>query len=140
MSILIIQSDYTNDQFYNYPLIVTLLVSPTYFHQDFEAIGIDKRGFKLRLEKAAKKLPSLPIETSIPVSGLPLIGCGTWNCILGNFRIQGLEETFASLLHCKNIWVTSTIFSSSQLHACCVSETLAMNFINGFLQFESKCS
>ena len=40
----------------------------SYFHQDFEAIGIDKRGFKLRLEKAAKKLPSLPIETAIPVS------------------------------------------------------------------------
>lgn len=36
--------------------------------QDFKAIGIDKRGFKLRLEKAAKKLPSLPIETDIPVS------------------------------------------------------------------------
>lgn len=46
----------------------TVFVSSTYFHQDFEAIGIDKRGFKLRLEKAAKKLPSLPIETAIPVS------------------------------------------------------------------------
>ena len=69
------------------PSIFTV-VSPTYFHQDFEAIGIDKRGFKLRLEKAAKKLPSLPIETSIPVSCVPLIGCGTWTCILGNnFRM-----------------------------------------------------
>ena len=26
--------------------------------------------------------------------------------------------------HCKNIWVTSTIFWSSQLHACCVCDTL----------------
>ena len=43
-------------------------------------------------------------------------------------------------IHCKNIWVTSTIFWSSQLHACCVSETLAMNVIKGCLQFESKCS
>ena len=29
-----------------------------------------------------------------------------------------------SLLHCKKIWVTSTIFWSSQLHACCVCDTL----------------
>ena len=27
-------------------------------------------------------------------------------------------------LHCKNIWVTSTIFWSSQLHVCCVRDTL----------------
>ena len=26
--------------------------------------------------------------------------------------------------HCKNIWVTSTILWSSQLHACCVRDTL----------------
>ena len=49
-----------------------------YFHQDFEAIDIDKRGFKLRLEKAAKKLPSLPIETAIPVSYY-LIEIPTWD-------------------------------------------------------------
>ena len=35
--------------------------------QDFEAIGIDKRGFRLRLQKAAKRLPSLPIYTDVPV-------------------------------------------------------------------------
>ena len=29
-----------------------------------------------------------------------------------------------SLVHCKNIWVTSTIFWSSQLNACCVCDTL----------------
>ena len=29
-----------------------------------------------------------------------------------------------TMLHCKNIWVTSTIFWSSQLHACCVRDTL----------------
>ena len=28
------------------------------------------------------------------------------------------------LVHCKNIWVTSTIFWSSQLHACCVLDML----------------
>ena len=26
--------------------------------------------------------------------------------------------------HCKNTWITSTIFWSSQLHACCVHDTL----------------
>jgi hypothetical protein len=36
--------------------------------QDFEALGIDKRGFRLRLQKAAKRLPSLPIYTDVPVS------------------------------------------------------------------------
>ena len=41
--------------------------------QDFEAIGIDKRGFRLRLQKAAKKLPSLPIYTDVPVSLVVLI-------------------------------------------------------------------
>ena len=38
------------------------------------------------------------------------------------------------LPHCKNIWVTSTIFWSSQLHTCCVY------FIKGCIQFDSKCS
>ena len=28
------------------------------------------------------------------------------------------------MLHCKNIWVTSTILWSSQLHACCVRDML----------------
>ena len=36
-----------------------------------------------------------------------------------------LQDRFLNLpLHCKNIWVTSTIFWSSQLHACCVGDTL----------------
>ena len=26
--------------------------------------------------------------------------------------------------HCKSIWITSAIFWSSQLHACCVCDTL----------------
>ena len=34
----------------------------------------------------------------------------------------GQAETGSSHLHCKNIWVTSTIFWSSQLHACCVCD------------------
>ena len=36
--------------------------------QEFKAIGISKQGFVLRLEKAAKKLPALVIETDVPVS------------------------------------------------------------------------
>ena len=28
------------------------------------------------------------------------------------------------ILHCKNIWVASTEFWSSQLHACCVRDML----------------
>ena len=32
--------------------------------------------------------------------------------------------TLQFYLHCKNIWVTSTLFWSSQLHACCVDDTL----------------
>ena len=28
------------------------------------------------------------------------------------------------MYHCENIWVTSTFFWSSQLHACCVRDML----------------
>jgi len=35
--------------------------------QDFEAIGIDKRGFQLKLEKEVKKLDTPEIQTSVPV-------------------------------------------------------------------------
>ena len=38
-----------------------------YFLQDFLAIGIDKKGFRLRLQKAAKRLPSLRIYKDDPV-------------------------------------------------------------------------
>ena len=34
------------------------------------------------------------------------------------------SHLYHTYLHCKNIWVTSTIFWSSQLHACCVHDTL----------------
>ena len=48
--------------------------------QDFEAIGINKRGFRLRLQMAAKKLPSLPIHTDVPVGiTLPI---GNYNNII----------------------------------------------------------
>ena len=44
-----------------------------------------------------------------------------------------------TLLHCINIWVTSTIFWSSQLHACCV--WYITNFKGGYQpHFESECS
>ena len=38
----------------------------------------------------------------------------SWEGFMQNFKI----------VHCKNIWVNSTIFWSSQLHACCVCDTL----------------
>ncbi len=38
-----------------------------YFLQDFEAIGIDKRGYRLRILKAAAKLPSFSIHVDVPV-------------------------------------------------------------------------
>ena len=42
--------------------------------------------------------------------------------------------------HCKNIWVTLTIFWSSQLHAYCVRDTL-QNFKGGYHSHsESECS
>ena len=47
------------------------------------------------MEKAAKKLPSLPIDTSIPVSCVLLIGCGTWTRILAECKFW---EKLASLL------------------------------------------
>ena len=45
--------------------------------------------------------------------------------------VQSLAE-----VHCKNIWVTSTIFRSSQLHACCMRDTLQTSM--GCFLFESK--
>ena len=35
-------------------------------------------------------------------------------------------------VYCKNIWVTSTIFWSSQLHACCVCDSYITNFKGGY--------
>ena len=39
----------------------------TLLKQEFRAIGIKKQGFVLRLEKAAKMLPAMVIETKVPV-------------------------------------------------------------------------
>ena len=39
-----------------------------YFIQDFIAIGIDKRGFQLKLENEVKKLPTPELSSSVPVS------------------------------------------------------------------------
>ena len=50
-----------------YGSFISLCLYYFIFSKDFEAIGIDKRGFRLRLEKAAKKLPSLLIDIDIPV-------------------------------------------------------------------------
>ena len=46
------------------------------------------------------------------------------------------EQAQAVRMHCKNVWVTSTIFWSSQLHACCVRDTLQTS--KGCFLFESK--
>ena len=44
------------------------------------------------------------------------------------------------MVHCKNIWATLTVFWSSQLHACCVRDTL-QNFKGGYHSHsESECS
>ena len=43
--------------------------------QEFRAIGIKQLGYVLRLEKAAKELPAMVIETKVPVR-TPLY-CGT---------------------------------------------------------------
>ena len=40
------------------------------FIQDFDAIGIKKRGFQLKLAKEAKKLHSTKFEVKVPVSCL----------------------------------------------------------------------
>ena len=39
------------------------------------------------------------------------------------FQNTYLDTFLAFLPHCKNVWVTSTMFWSSQLHACCVCDT-----------------
>ena len=50
------------------PCILICLCTP--FKQEFRAIGIKKRGFVLRLEKATTKLPPMVIETKVPVRSL----------------------------------------------------------------------
>ena len=44
------------------------------------------------------------------------------------------------VVHCKNVWVTLTVFLASQLHACCVRDIL-QNFKEGYHSHsESECS
>ena len=38
--------------------------------------------------------------------------------------VRSFEGEVLLYTHCKNIWVTSTIFRLLQLHACCVCDTL----------------
>ena len=44
----------------------------------------------------------------------------------GSFALRENKHIlqYIARLQCKNIWFTSTIFWSSQLHACCVCDTL----------------
>ena len=44
---------------------VPAIIPTVLFYQDFEAIGIDEIGFRLRLEKAAKLLPPLHIDVQV---------------------------------------------------------------------------
>ena len=43
--------------------------------QDFKAIGIDKKGFQLKLEKEAKMLQSTKFKIDVPVSSYNEIVC-----------------------------------------------------------------
>ena len=49
---------------------------------------------------------------------------GTVLVVLKVAECYSLRINSHTTVHCKNIWVTSTIFWSSQLHACCVHDTL----------------
>ena len=42
--------------------------------------------------------------------------------------------TYTVKTHCKNIWVTSTILWSSQLHTCCVCDTLCYNLTQSVVE------
>ena len=59
-----------------------------------------------------------------------------------NVYVNSRNQAFSLIglgmrLHCKNIWVTSTILWSSQLHACCVRDTLQTSR-DAFNLIESK--
>jgi len=56
---------------------------------------------------------------------------GAWH----GCSMQGIIRMHTPI-HCKNVWVTSTMFWSSQLHACCVRDTLQTS--KGIFLFESK--
>ena len=49
---------------------------------------------------------------------------GVLSPVLFAVYLDSLLDSLCLSGHCKNIWVTSTIFWSSQLHTCCVSKTL----------------
>ena len=53
----------------------------------------------------------------------PLLPVGDACCLQGSRKGRCAAPQERNL-HCKNIWVTSTIFWSFQLHACCVRDTL----------------
>ncbi|XP_065897233.1 chitin synthase chs-2-like isoform X2 [Dysidea avara] len=55
--------------------------------EDFEAIGIEKRGFQLKLEKEVNKLPTPDIETNVPED------VAQW---LRNLKLPQYEELFES--------------------------------------------
>ena len=49
-------------------MVITPFIHLWLVTQDFIAIGVDKEGFRLRLERAAKKLRPLQFEFRPPVS------------------------------------------------------------------------
>ena len=90
-------------------------------------------GGGIRRNKLSRVLVCPP--TGVPDQKLFLLLCldTSDRMIHSSFPYKGpLQNNF----HCKNIWVTSTMFWSSQLHACCVCDTLGTS--KGCLLFESK--
>ena len=60
-----------------------------------------------------------------------------WVCThYDKIKWGGYHVPMAVHSNCKNIWVTSIIFWSSQVHACCVHNTLQN--LKGCFLFESK--
>ena len=49
--------------------------------------------------------------------------CVAWNFTAGTAMLHNISGS-ATIYTVKNIWVTSTILWSSQLHACCVCDML----------------
>ena len=79
-------------------------------------------------------------------SPIPSLGAVSEACSV-NITLLSLLTVITSWcpdirVHCKNIWVTSTIFWSSQLHACCVCDMLqtsrdASNLVESFRVVET---
>ena len=71
------------------------IFNPNHFKQDFIAIGIDKRGYQLKLEKEVKRLHTPEFKTNVPVSKFNTISYKHTTCVYINTlhgRIKGNYE------------------------------------------------